>query len=154
MVRISSSLFLINANTASSIRELYHQLVDIGMGRKAPGSKVTGTGTALSPDAGLGPLHTKDNWYKAQPDNTCCIYPELRISGIFVSIYSKVEREAVFFNHVETWTVAKRKHPFLSTVSRDVISGSSAILSFKAKLATSICRTSKGMPQTYIDFKA
>lgn len=89
-------------------RELYHQLVDIGMEQKAPGSKVTGTGTALPHDSGLGPLPTKGNWYKAQPDNTRYIYPELCISGIFVS---KVEREAVFFNHVETWTVARRKHP-------------------------------------------
>lgn len=72
LVRISSSLFLIHANIASSIRASYHQLADIDTGWKSPGSKVTGIGTALLPDAGPGPLPTKDNnWCKTELDHTC-----------------------------------------------------------------------------------
>lgn len=74
LVRKRSSLFLINANIASSIRQSYHQLADTSMGWKSPRSKVTGIGTALHTDAGSGPLATKDNyWCKSEPDHACVV---------------------------------------------------------------------------------
>lgn len=72
-VRASSSLFLINANITSSIRDSYEQLSDSSTKWKSPGSKVTGTATALLPDTGSHPLPTKDNCGEQEPDLTCVV---------------------------------------------------------------------------------
>lgn len=70
LVRISSSSFLINANITSLIRDSYEQLPDSSTGWKSPGSKVTGTATALVPDTGSRPLPTTDN-------NCCELEPDI-----------------------------------------------------------------------------